>query len=73
MLYLTGSGHVFAGADGLEADEGDLHGEQQPEDVEGGVAGEQSVRVATHDEQSEHVQRDQIDDEHVASPRRHLE
>lgn len=34
---------MLAGADGLEADEGDLHGEEQTKDVEGGVAGEQSV------------------------------
>lgn len=29
--------------------------------------------VALHQQQHEHVQRNQVDDEHVSSPRRHLQ
>jgi len=61
--------HVLAGANRLESHEGDLHGEQQSEDIEGAVAGQQARGVPTHDEQHKDVQGDQVDDEHVASPR----
>lgn len=64
--------HVLAGAYRLEADERDLHGEEEAEDVEGRVAGEEAVGEAPHDEQGKHVQRDQVDDEDVAAPGGHL-
>lgn len=63
---------MFTGADRLEADKGYLHGEQQAEDVERGVAREQAVGVAAHDKQCEHMQRNEVDDEHVSAPRRDL-
>lgn len=63
---------MLASSDGLEADERYLHGEEQSQDVEGRVACEQAAGVAAHHEQSEHVQRDQVYDEHVSSPCWHL-
>lgn len=64
---------MLAGPDGLEPNEGDLHGQQQAEDVEHGVAGEQPHGVAAHQQQHKHVQRDEVDDKHVASPCRYLQ
>ena len=59
---------MLAGSDGLEADEWDLHGAQQAEDEEGGVGRVEAGRVAAHHHQREHVERDEVDDEHVATP-----
>ena len=41
----TCSGHVLAGADGLETHEGNLHGEDEAEEVEGRVGYKYSVSV----------------------------
>lgn len=63
---------MLTGPDGLEAYEGDLHGQQKAEDVEHGIAGEQPHGVAPHQQQHKHMQWDKVDDEHVASPCRYL-
>lgn len=53
----------------LEADEADLHPEQHSEHI-GAVVGDiEPLRVPPSDEQHEHIEREEIDDEHVASPR----
>lgn len=59
---------MFASPDRLEADEGYLHGEQQADDVEHRVADEETLGEAAHDQQQEHMERDQVDDEHVTTP-----
>ena len=63
---------MLAGSDRLESDEWDLHRAQQSEDEEGGVGRVQPGRVAAHQHQREDVQRDQVDDEDVATPGGHL-
>ena len=71
-LQLTRWSHVLAGPNGLEAHEGHLHREHQAQDKEGGVGHVDAGGVAAHQQQHKHMQRDQVDDEHVASPRRYL-
>lgn len=63
---------MLGGGDGLEADEGDLHGEDGADDVERAVGDVDAVREAARHHQDEHVQRDDVDQEHVAAPRRYL-
>lgn len=41
----------------LEADERDLHGENQSQNVKGRVASEQPVGESAHEEQYEHMER----------------
>lgn len=64
-------GHVLGRLDGLETDEVDLHGEQSSEGVDRAVGDVEAAREAAGDQQREDVQRDQVDDEDVASPRGH--
>ena len=64
---------MFRGLDRLKPDEGDLHGAEQAEDEEGVVGHVDAVGKPVHQDQDEDVKRDQVDDEHAASPCRHLE
>jgi hypothetical protein len=63
--------HVLAGLHGLEADEAHLHRQQRSDRVERAVGNVQARRVAAGEQQEERVHGNQVDDEHVASPRRH--
>ena len=64
--------HVFGRLNRLEADEGDLHGAEQAEDEEGVVGDVDAVGEPVHQDEDEDVKWDQVDDEHVAAPCRHL-
>lgn len=64
--------HVLVGLDGLEADEGDLHGEQRAQHIQSAVGHVHAMRIAPAQQQHQHVQRNQVDNEDVASPCRHL-
>lgn len=55
----------------LEAHEWDLHREDRAHTVDDTVGDINSIRKATGRHQGENVQRNQIDQEHVAAPRRH--
>ena len=59
---------MLRGLDRLEPNEGDLHRQDGAESVDGGVSDVDPVRVAAADHQHEHVDGDQVDEEHVASP-----
>ena len=65
-------GHVLAGLDGAEADERDLHGQNGAQDVHGGVGNVDAVVEAARHNEHKYVQRDEVDEEDVAAPRRHL-
>ena len=56
----------------LEAHEGDLHGEDGSQAVDGAVGHVDAVGEASGEHEDQHVQRDEVDKEHVASPGRHL-
>ena len=60
---------MLARSDWLKTDEWDLHGEEEAEDEEGGVGGVDARRVATHQQESEDVKRNQVDDKHITTPR----
>ncbi|KAF9415460.1 hypothetical protein HW555_006882 [Spodoptera exigua] len=60
--------HVFTSPDRLESYEGDLHGHKQSNNVEHSVADKQSLGEPSHNEKQEHMKRDQVDDEYIASP-----
>eukprot|EP01136_Pigoraptor_vietnamica_P013960 Opistho-1_new@55558 len=64
-------GHVLARAHGLEPDERHLHRHDRPEHVERRVGEVEARRVPPHQQKHKRVQRDEIDDEHVAAPRSH--
>ena len=64
--------HVLRGLNGLEPDEGDLHRKDGAEGVDGGVRDVDPVGVPSADHQDENVNRNQVDQEHVTAPRRHL-
>lgn len=67
--------------DDVEAHEGNLHRQNGSQDVERGVRDVQSVRVPsyrstslgnpTNQHHEDHINGNDVDDEHVASPRRH--
>ena len=59
-------------ADWEESHEGDLHGAEQTDDEEDSVGRVESFAEPSHEEKDECVQGDQVDDEHIASPSRHL-
>ena len=63
--------HVLGGLHWLEPDEGDLHGEDGADDVDGGVGDVDPVREAAADHEDEDVHGDEVDEEHVAAPRGH--
>lgn len=63
------SSHVFGGLNRLEADERDLHGEDGTESVDDRVGDVDLVGEAAGDHEREHVKRNQVDEEHVATPR----
>ena len=54
--------------DGLEPDEGDLHGAEEADDEEGVVRNVDPLAESVHEDKDEDVQRNQIDDKHVAAP-----
>lgn len=60
--------HVFWGGDRLETHKGDLHGEDGANDIEGGVGNIDTVREAAGDHKDEHVQGDDVDEEHITTP-----
>lgn len=53
----------------LESDEGDLHGQDGAQAVYGAVSHVDAVRESPGEHQHQDVQGDQVDEEHVASPR----
>jgi hypothetical protein len=55
----------------LETDKADLHRKQHPKHIHAIVGHIESLRVPPSDKQHEHIKRDEIDNEHVASPCRH--
>lgn len=63
--------HVLPGLQGLEANKRDLHGEQQSERVEYRERDVEIPGIALEDEQSQHVQRNEVDNVDVSSPGRH--
>ena len=58
----AGRGHVLRGADQLEPDERDLHGAEEADDEEGVLEGLDPLAMATHQQQDEHVQGEQVED-----------
>ena len=64
---LTQSSHMLAGADRLEAHEGDLHTGKSSNGVPRGVSNVESVGETTHADKHERVQRDHIGDEDVST------
>ena len=64
-------GHVLAGADRQESNEGDLHRGDKSDDKEGVVGDVDPLRESSHQEEHKHVEGDEIDDEDVASPGGH--
>ena len=60
--------HVLAGLDGLEADEGDLHTGECPNNIPGGVTDVKLVVESAHQSENQGVQRDHVGDEHVSTP-----
>ena len=64
--------HVFTRANRLKADEWDLHGQNQAQNEEDRVGHVQTQRVPAKDDQHEHVHRNEIDDEDIATPGRDL-
>lgn len=61
---------MVAAPDGKETNKGDLHARERAESVPGGVADVESGAVPSHADQDKGVQRQQVGDEDVASPRR---
>ena len=53
---------------GLEADEGNLHRADETDDKEGVVCHVDAVTKAVHQQENKDMERDQIDDEDVATP-----
>jgi hypothetical protein len=62
---------VLATANGQESDERDLHTRERAERIPRAVADIESGTIATHTNQNEGVQREQIRDEDVSTPCRH--
>ena len=56
---------MLRGFDWLKANEGNVHGHQLAQTVEGRVRHVQLVLVAAHEQQAKHVQRNQVNDVHV--------
>ena len=56
----------------LETDEGDLHRQDGAKRVDSAVGDVDAMWEAARQDQRQHVQRNQIDEEDVATPRRHL-
>ena len=63
---------MLGGLDRLEPDEGDLHGAEESDDEERVVRHVDPLTESVHEDEDEDVQRDQVDDEHVAAPRGNL-
>ena len=53
---------MLRGADRLEPDERDLHGAEEADDEEGVLEGLDPLAMATHQQQDEHVQGEQVED-----------
>ena len=58
--------------DWLETDEWNLHGAEQSNDEERVVSDVDPLRISIHQQKHKHVQGDEIDNENVSSPGRHL-
>ena len=54
--------------DGLEAYESNLHRQNGSQDVNGAVSDVHSVREAASQDQSQYVERDQVDEEDITTP-----
>lgn len=52
---ITWSSHVFTGPYRLESDKRNLHGQQQPHNVEYRVAHKQPLRESAHNEQNKYM------------------
>ena len=57
---------------GLESNEGNLHGAEQANNEEGVVGHVNPLRISVHQQKDEHVEGDQVDDKDVAAPSGHL-
>lgn len=53
----------------METDESDLHSKNGTNNVESWVSNVELVAVATSEQESQNVQRNQVNDEHVTTPR----
>eukprot|EP00053_Salpingoeca_punica_P010929 m.97584 g.97584 ORF g.97584 m.97584 type:complete len:573 (+) comp15536_c0_seq2:800-2518(+) len=60
--------HVLARVGGLEADKGDLHGEQRAKHVDGREGHVDAVVEAAHGHEGQDVQRNEVDQEDIATP-----
>ncbi len=64
---------MLRGLDGLKSDERNLHGQDCADRIHGGVRNVDAMGEATADHQHKHVQGNEVDEEHVAAPGRHLQ
>jgi len=64
---------VLRGFNRLKPDKWNLHGAKQTKDEEGVVGNVDPVGKAIHQDQDEHMKWDQVDDENIATPGRHLQ
>lgn len=64
--------HVFRGGDWLEPHKGDLHGQDGADDIQCRVSNIHTVGEAASDHEDEHMQGDDVDEEHITTPRGHL-
>ena len=65
--------HVFGSLNRHKSDKRDLHGQDCAKAVNGGIRYVYSMTETAHNHQCQNMQRDQVDQEDVASPRRYLE
>jgi len=63
---------MFTGTYRLKSDKWYLHRQQQTQNIEDGIAGEQTHGIPTHQQQCKHMQRYQIDYENITTPRGNL-
>ena len=59
---------MFTSTDRLEANKGNLHGQNEAKDIETGVSYVEADGVASCEAQYKDVQRNKVDDKYVASP-----
>ena len=64
--------HVFRTLDWLESNKGDLHRKDRSQRVHGAVGDIDAVGETSCQNQRQDMQWDQVDQEHISSPRRNL-
>lgn len=62
---------MFRGSYWLETNKRNLHGTNQPQDVESCVGRVDAMRETTHEQQGKNVQGDEVNDVYVATPCAH--